>query len=490
MILLHHQAFSLCVCSQVCKAFLKTLPKPTLLRRSLYLICTFCLQVSLDKKLAYVKFDPTIITGDVIRDTIDDMGFEASFDSPDIKEVTISVEGMTCKSCVQNIEGVMGDFTGVKNIKVSLEDKTAKVQYDAAAVTPQALAERIDDMGFEAALALQSADEFRTKDSEQVTVDVDGMTCNSCVQTIESTMREKPGVNEIVVSLEKKQAKVDYDPGVMNPEKLREAIDDMGFEAKLNVESLAEFDPLAQVLKATVNVKGMTCNSCVENIEGNIAKKPGVISIKVSLKSANAVIEYDPSVTNPATLRDWIDDMGFEASLPQDENDEFARLARRNKDQTCTIDIEGMTCNSCVQNIEGNIGPKEGILAIKVALKENNAEVRYNPDMLTPEEIAEMIDDMGFEARVAGAHPPGGCDNATASATACMRAAIEVKGMHCNSCTRKIEGTVGDLNGMVNVKVNLMNEKAEVVFHPSEVSMKDILDMIRDGGFTPTLLGK
>lgn len=36
--------------------------------------------------------------------------------------------------------------------------------------------------------------------------------------------------------------------------------------------------------------------------------------------------------------------MGFEASLPLDTKQEFS---------TCTLDIKGMTCNSCVQTIEG-----------------------------------------------------------------------------------------------------------------------------------------
>lgn len=30
-----------------------------------------------------------------------------------------------------------------------------------------------------------------------------------------------------------------------------------------------------------VNIFGMTCQSCVKNIEGNISQKPGILSIKV-----------------------------------------------------------------------------------------------------------------------------------------------------------------------------------------------------------------
>lgn len=60
----------------------------------------------------------------------------------------------------------------------------------------------------------------------------------------------------------------------------------------------------------------MTCNSCVNNIEEVVGVKPGVITIKVSLNEKRADINYDPTKTNPDILRDHIDDMGFEASLP------------------------------------------------------------------------------------------------------------------------------------------------------------------------------
>jgi hypothetical protein len=38
-------------------------------------------------------------------------------------------------------------------------------------------------------------------DLESVVINVVGMTCQSCVQTIEDSMREKPGVQNIMVTL-------------------------------------------------------------------------------------------------------------------------------------------------------------------------------------------------------------------------------------------------------------------------------------------------
>jgi copper chaperone CopZ len=62
------------------------------------------------------------------------------------QEATVQVLGMTCNSCVQNIEGVMGDRPGIESIRVSLADEEAVVRYDPAQWTPHAIADAIDDV--------------------------------------------------------------------------------------------------------------------------------------------------------------------------------------------------------------------------------------------------------------------------------------------------------------------------------------------------------
>ena len=62
------------------------------------------------------------------------------------KRCSISVKGMTCNSCVQNIQGVISDKPGVLDISVSLAKEEADVRYDAALTSPQAVADAIDDV--------------------------------------------------------------------------------------------------------------------------------------------------------------------------------------------------------------------------------------------------------------------------------------------------------------------------------------------------------
>ena len=73
--------------------------------------------MSLQNKEAVVYHDAAM-TGDQIAAAIDDMGFESKAKQHRYRDVVVYIEGMTCMSCVRNIESNMGAVTGVKFIKV------------------------------------------------------------------------------------------------------------------------------------------------------------------------------------------------------------------------------------------------------------------------------------------------------------------------------------------------------------------------------------
>lgn len=147
-------------------------------------------------------------------------------------------------------------------------------------------------------------------------------------------------------------------------------------------------------------IGGMTCQSCVRNIEGNIKTKPGIVAIKVNLQEKAGYIDYDPNVTDPKQLANEIDDMGFDCTYTGDhdnDNEQIAADILSNKNlKTVRISVDGMRCQSCVKNIEGNIGKVAGVNTITVNLDEKLATVVYQSDFLNEHEIAEMIGEMGF----------------------------------------------------------------------------------------------
>jgi copper chaperone len=66
---------------------------------------------------------------------------------------------------------------------------------------------------------------------ETMVLKVGGMTCGGCVRSVTNVLRTVPGVANAEVSLEKSEAKVTFDPAQANPDALRRAIEDAGYEA-------------------------------------------------------------------------------------------------------------------------------------------------------------------------------------------------------------------------------------------------------------------
>lgn len=188
-------------------------------------------------------------------------------------------------------------------------------------------------------------------DTKPVTLQVTGMHCRSCVVNIQDNISQLHGVSSVEVSLEKEMASICYDPQKVTVSQLQEAIEALppgnfrtqlwnsaaplrpastspqpalslprpvgAYQAKAASSQPCFTQPLASTV--TIHIEGMTCNSCVQSIEGMIGQRKGVRSAKVSLAEHQGVFEYDPLLTTPEELREAIDDMGFDAYLPGDE---------------------------------------------------------------------------------------------------------------------------------------------------------------------------
>lgn len=64
------------------------------------------------------------------------------------------------------------------------------------------------------------------------TFNVEGMTCQGCVNSVRRSIEQLPGVQQVDVSLAEKRAVVTYDEAGTNDAAIRERIEDAGFEVK------------------------------------------------------------------------------------------------------------------------------------------------------------------------------------------------------------------------------------------------------------------
>lgn len=392
----------------------------------------------------------------------DNVGYEGGLDSVCPSQTTtgtISISGMTCQSCVKSIEGRISSLKGIVSIKVSLEQGSATVIYVPSVLSLPQVCRHIEDVGFEASITEGKAASWPSRSSSAleatVKLRVEGMTCQSCVSSIEGRLGKLQGVVRARVSLGTQEAVITYQPYLIQPQDLRDHVNDMGFEAviknrvapvslgPIDIGRLQRTNPKTPLTSGTQNqnlnnsetlghqgsrvvtlqlrVDGMHCKSCVLNIEENIGQLPGVQSIQVSLENRIAQVQFDPSRVTPGALQRAIEALppgNFQVSLPDGaagsgtDNRPSTHLApapapaptqgtrMQGLCSTVVLAIGGMTCASCVQSIEGLLSRREGVRRVSVSLTEGTGVVLYDPSVINPEGLRAAVEEMGFKASV------------------------------------------------------------------------------------------
>lgn len=60
---------------------------------------------------------------------------------------------------------------------------------------------------------------------------------------------------------------------------------------------------------------------------------------------------------------------------------------------------------------------------------------------------------------------------------------LKVEGMSCGHCVKAVESSVGELNGIESVKVNLDEAEVAVSFNDTQVSLEQIKETIEEQGY-------
>ena len=62
---------------------------------------------------------------------------------------TFAISGMTCGGCVKSVQNALAQIEGGNSVHVSLEQHNAVIEFDESKTNTQALAEAIEDAGFD-----------------------------------------------------------------------------------------------------------------------------------------------------------------------------------------------------------------------------------------------------------------------------------------------------------------------------------------------------
>ncbi|WP_083811344.1 heavy metal translocating P-type ATPase [Asticcacaulis biprosthecium] len=135
---------------------------------------------------------------------------------------------------------------------------------------------------------------------EAVTLQIEGMTCASCVGRVERALRAVAGVTSAEVNLSTERALV-RTLGAISRNDLIEAIESTGYA----VPAPSALDFL---------VEGMTCASCVGRVERALQGVQGVARASVNLATERAHVELSQNI-DPVRLINAIEEAGYDAKL-------------------------------------------------------------------------------------------------------------------------------------------------------------------------------
>lgn len=316
--------------------------------------------------------------------------------------------------------------------------------------------------------------------------------CGACTSAVEAGFKGVAGVGNVSVSLVMERAVVMHDPKTISAEQVREVIEDRGFDAQVlstdlpspAVSRFAENDGFSkdnEFVTTTIAVEGMTCGACTSAVEGGFNNVTGVRNFSISLLSERAVIEHDPSIVKPEQIAEIIEDKGFGAEIigtVKSSSHDTDGAGRAQSDvATTTVAIEGMTCGACTSAVEGGFKGVEGILKFNISLLAERAVITHNVTKISPEQIAETIEDRGFDATVISTqrdtHDVG---------PLLSTSHFKIYGNPDASTAKALEAKLIALPGIKSASLTLATDRLAVTHQSGIIGLRGIVDAVEAEG--------
>ncbi|GIK56897.1 MAG: copper-translocating P-type ATPase [Chloroflexi bacterium] len=137
-------------------------------------------------------------------------------------------------------------------------------------------------------------------------------------------------------------------------------------------------------------------------------------------------------------------------------------------EQQLTFPVVGMTCANCVTAVERSAKKVEGVTDAAVNFASEKVTVTFDTAVTTPQtlttNLVQRIQRAGYEIPTATIELP-------------------LLGMTCANCAQTIERRLNKVEGVLDVAVNLANEKAQVTVASGVATRADLVTAVRQAGY-------
>jgi len=143
---------------------------------------------------------------------------------------------------------------------------------------------------------------------QELNLQVKGMTCESCNLNVENTLGKLPGYINAKADYKTGTVKVEFDNSKSSEKDVIDAVNSTGYKV---VGSKKAINIPTGYKSLSLNVKGLTCESCDLNVENKVAKLPGYINAKADYKTGIVKVEFDTSKSSEKDVKDAINSAGY-----------------------------------------------------------------------------------------------------------------------------------------------------------------------------------
>jgi P-type Cu+ transporter len=135
-----------------------------------------------------------------------------------------------------------------------------------------------------------------------------------------------------------------------------------------------------------------------------------------------------------------------------------------------TLPITGMTCANCVATVERNLKKLDGVQSAVVNLSSERATVDFEPEKLQLTDVIARVNRAGYGVATGEAN-------------------LVIKRLSDDNDARRLEKALTNLEGVLDAKVTIANEKARVTYIPTIVTQAEIRRAVAGTGFEAVELG-
>jgi Cu+-exporting ATPase len=128
-------------------------------------------------------------------------------------------------------------------------------------------------------------------------IDIQGMSCANCSQTITDAVESVDGVSEVNINFATDEGSVEYDPDDVSLGEIFDAIEDAGYS------------PVTD--SVSIGITDMSCANCSETVQDALERTPGVVSADVNFATDEAQVTYNPAEASLTDFYDAIEDAGY-----------------------------------------------------------------------------------------------------------------------------------------------------------------------------------